>query len=428
MSTHSMTPLSPDEALHAFMDGELDLAEEQRLFDELAANPDLRTEMKDVLSLRTAVLHDLVAPPAAAEFGVLSAVGLPVGAGAAALSGTAAATTGVVGASAAATTAGGVSAIATTLYAVGSLVAGFVLAWLLFSGGGSGIGTGNTPPPVASGTAGDPQLNVSMQMPVDTVYEVRIVKVRHVAVPGPLRTSDPAINAIVQMESPIPAPQHQPVPSEHEMEDAEAATMITTAAAAPHEYHTFATPYGNAQAVTANKPGYLSPSATPYNGYLRLRSLASGLHSDEPTPLAVQEAVLPNSAFAFIYPINYHHRVGIEMGTESFRQEFTTIDVDGREQQVLQTPVLFWMGGTYEVVSADFDFLDGLAWFGTASAGYAYSQGPVGRLTTGFTYSPVGPLRFSVGLDMSALAYQHQTNWFMSNKWGISYGISFDVP
>ena len=90
-----MNPLTPDEALYAFMDGELELPDEQRLFDALAGNPELRTEMKDILSIRGAVHRDQLFPSPAVETGILAAAGLAplasaggIGAGAAAVAAT----------------------------------------------------------------------------------------------------------------------------------------------------------------------------------------------------------------------------------------------------------------------------------------------------------------------------------------------------
>ncbi|MBK9247433.1 MAG: hypothetical protein IPM69_04805 [Ignavibacteria bacterium] len=63
--------------LHAFLDGELDQAHEKALFDELASSNDLRSEMKDLLTLRSAVQHDVEAfsPPYAATNNVFSTLG-----------------------------------------------------------------------------------------------------------------------------------------------------------------------------------------------------------------------------------------------------------------------------------------------------------------------------------------------------------------
>jgi hypothetical protein len=408
MSDQHLTPLPPDEALHAFMDGELEHAEEQRLFDELAANPELRSEMKDVLSIRGAVLHDLIAPPAAAETGMFSALGWQ-GAGAGAVVATA--TTG----------AGGFSGLGTSLFTLFSFAGGFILAWLLFRGVSDTTATNTTA--VADGaTQGTPApMQVYVTTPVDTVYAVRVVRVRE-AVPQqvPLTTSDrsPSSTEVTTNAAPL-ATEDRP----------EADALISTTSTVPAFSTTSSAFVGNiGRDAKANKPGYLSPTASPYRAYVRMRSLASGLHADEPTPQSVQDAIIANGAAAVLWPINYHHRVGVEMGNESFRQEFTTVDPDGRTRAVLQTPVLYWMGGTYEYFSSDFSFLDGLSVFGTSSIGYAYSQGMVGRASVGLAYNPIGPLRFTVGLDASVLAYQHQTNWFSSNKWGMTYGISFDVP
>ena len=113
------------------------------------------------------------------------------------------------------------------------------------------------------------------------------------------------------------------------------------------------------------------------------------------------------------------------MGTESFRQQYTGVE-EGRGVTYLQTPVLYWVGGTYQYTGPEF-ILPGLAPFVDATLGFAVTQGPVGRTTAGLAYQPWGPLRFTVGLDASAMGYQHNAEWFASTKWGLSYGLSIDL-
>ena len=169
-----MTPLKPDEALAAFMDGELDLTQEQSLFDELASSGDLRQEMKDTLSMREAVHKDLVAPPADSEPALMAAVGLGSGAAAGAAGGAAAGT--VAGASGAA----GTSGLASLAYTGAGLFAGFVIAFMLYWNGGD---QNNMATASDGGDATTNQMNQGIAgeapptslVPADTVYSVKYV-------------------------------------------------------------------------------------------------------------------------------------------------------------------------------------------------------------------------------------------------------------
>ena len=73
---HSLLPLTPEESLYAFIDGELDVDHEQGLFDALACDVSLRREMKDLLTIRSAVYRDVIAPPPSVESRILAGAGL----------------------------------------------------------------------------------------------------------------------------------------------------------------------------------------------------------------------------------------------------------------------------------------------------------------------------------------------------------------
>ncbi len=410
MLNENFSAFTPDEALHAFMDCELDVSQEQQLFDELAANPELRREMKDVLAIRNSLLHDMPSPPDAVELGLLNMIGNGSALG-----------------SASAHTASAVSAssrivgLMPVLYSLGGAIAGFAVAFFLFwdqnnTATPGNIGASYQPGPSEQSLPTQQPLNVVLQAPTDTIYSVRVVRL-----PASPVTTVPQEGALDQLSN-----THSSVTSNETTHSSADRLLLPT-----RENHLQAV---NSMALrssgvplSAKHAGYLAQPNDLGGGTLRLRSLASGLPANEPTPESVQSAVLPNTSFAFILPLNQHNRVGVEMGTESFRQQFSMVDDDGRKQNVLQTPVLFWIGGTYEYIGQDF-WIPGLTPYGSATLGYAYSQGPVVRGTVGLSYNPVGPLRFILGLDASALAYQHQSQWFTSNKWGLSYGLSFDIP
>lgn len=419
MTNDPLLPLSPDEALYAFMDGELATSEEQQLFNELASNKDLRTELKDILSIRNAVLHDLVSPPAAAETGLIGALGFQ-GAGVGVVGGGLAAASG-----ASVTGMGGWSVVSSVLFSSSCLLAGVAVAWWLF-----GFSVHNKTPlnvasstsaPAVLGIAGEPSLRTTIVAPTDTVHDVRYVN-RYRSTP----TVAP-VEQTPQLKSDIAETSLQPMP-----------ITSTNDVPAPNNSNNALDQISSANTIHINLEDYSTPTVPPKAALLtaglqsppvsvRLRTLASGLRSSESVPTSVQNSLIPNTAFALLFPLNANHKVGVELGTESFRQEFSSTTSDNRQLMILQTPVLFWMGGTYEFSGDDFTVLGGISPYAIATLGYAYSQGPVGRATVGLSYKPVGPLRFSVGLDAAILGYNHQSNWFTTRKWGISYGLSIDL-
>ena len=404
MSDMNFSPLNPDEALHAFMDGELEITEEQQLFNELAASPELRTEMKDALSIRAAVHKDLLAPPATSESSLLDAVGLGAGAGAAG-----------AGAAVVAATSTGIRALIAT--GAFSLVAGFLIAWFLLPReGGSDTSAVAGYSTQQKQTQQQTQTPTQQQLPaapvrVDTVFAVRYVNKPVVIREVQQVEVEPTTSNTTSTPTPI-----QNTESEESIASMNATPLIPVANQ----------PTAQAERWDVRTPMFESPAAIPPPVTMRVRTLASGLNADQPTPNSVQDAILPNTALALLYPLADNHRLGVELGTESFYQHFTGME-GNREVMISQTPVLFWMGATYQWTPVDFGFLPGLSAFVEATAGMAFKQGPIGRGAIGLAYQPFGPLRFTAGFDASALIYSYQGTSFTSSKWGFTYGLSFDL-
>jgi hypothetical protein len=122
-----------------------------------------------------------------------------------------------------------------------------------------------------------------------------------------------------------------------------------------------------------------------------------------------------------MYQVNEHHAVGAELGHEPFAMVFEG-DRNGQTLQYDQNPTTMWVGPTYRYTGSPFGEIP-LAPYGQATA--AFSQyGPVGRLSAGLQYSPVGPLTFLLGLEGSALAYRYQDNLYVSPNVGLTYGMA----
>ncbi len=72
-----MNNQNTSDLLHAFLDGELEQAHEQPLFQELASSGELRNEMRELLAMRSAVQQDIEAftPPPMATSNIFSTLG-----------------------------------------------------------------------------------------------------------------------------------------------------------------------------------------------------------------------------------------------------------------------------------------------------------------------------------------------------------------
>lgn len=392
------------------MDGELELSDEQRLFDSLAQTPELRTEMKDILSIRNAVHRDVLFPSPAAETGILAAAGFAGAAGTAATSATVAA----------AGTSGWLASFAPILYTLAGSVVGGVVVYMLMLG---------NPQPTSNwaattehnGTGG----NVTAGAPISTEPTATVpVRVDTVFVRTNASPRAMASRKSETTESPVDHTRTSTTETESTLNTTIEPTPRHDMASLPSLTSTQQTTLGTDAAVPA---AYFTAAATqrlPVS--LRLRSLASGIPSNEIPPTDLQNALLPNAAFALTMPLGTEHRLGIEMGSESFRQNFNGMLAD-RPVEYYQVPVLFWMGANYQYSPTEFSILEGLRPFAEITAGMAFAQGPLARGSIGLQYQPSGPIRFSIGIDGAALMYQFQNRWFNSTKWGITYGISIDM-
>lgn len=382
MNEFPLTPLQPDEALYAFLDGELEQHHEQPLFDELAAQPELRTEMKDLLAIRNAVHRDAVFPPPQTDMGLAP---IPLAAAAGVASSTS-------------------SAWPAVISGIGGVIVGAVAVAVLMSGG-------NQPPSVAAnGIAGQTAPAPERVVVIDTVVVTRRVTAPQMptATPPPPATDVVASEPSTDASAPAPAI------------DAEQAVIASV------QPLSAVTRIASASEQTFQTASTIAQPAAPLPVRLGFRSLASGLSTNEAQPNSVQSALLPNTAFSLTIPLADDHRFGIEMGSESFRQAFSGFD-GYRTAEWLQTPVLFWLGATYIFEPMSLEVLPGLRPFGNASVGTVFAQGPIARGTVGLAYQPIGPIRFTVGVDAAALMYSFQGSWFTSTKLGLSYGLTIDM-
>lgn len=420
---HDMTPLQPDEALYAFLDGELDVADEQRLFDALANNTELRSEMKDMLAIRNAVHRDVAVPSPVLEGSLLSAAGF---------------STVTTGASTVASS--GTSTFwptaAAAMFAVATILGSMLLVSQHSEPSVVAV-AGDRPSPPATIRVDTVERNftpVTTRPNTDT--DLREQLARSDRQRAELTRALSAAEATIQLLTDdrqattqhIAALQAENVSLREENEALAGRLAARDRVILPTNATDIRSnaSLGTLREQTSARAQALSTAQTSLPVTLRLRSLASGLPSGQTIPSNVTEAILPNTSVAFMVPLAEGHALGLEMGSETFRQRYSGI-VGNRTVEYSQTPVLFWMGATYHLSPFEIDVVDGLRPFLDLTAAYAYSQGPLGRASLGLRYQPAGPIAFSLGFDAAALGFQHQNTWFSSTKFGMTYGISVDL-
>lgn len=130
-----------------------------------------------------------------------------------------------------------------------------------------------------------------------------------------------------------------------------------------------------------------------------------------------------------MYKLDRNHGLGLEIGREQFPQKFREIK-NGGGGYTTQNPMIFWAGGAYRYT------LDGLgqniglpsyliiAPYGQIFAGYT-SIGPLLRGQVGLQVRYYG-FSVSVSLNNSYLRYRVGDDSYGSDKFGISYGLSYN--
>ncbi len=406
---HSLLPLTPEESLYAFMDGELDVDHEQGLFDALAGDVSLRREMKDLLTIRSAVHRDVIAPPPTVESRILAGAGLlsagSTVAGTAAASATStAAATAVVG-----------SRFPWSHLGVGlsGMVAGIILAMFLFDSGSDATQPvsrasitapstpTDTPPEKPQVTRTPPAAQQASAPTIVYIYRDR---------PVDAATTTSADGPVLIQTAPENA------------DDVTESTMIERAEPRPIQLG-MTSAYTPMPAASVIRDQHPSPLA---DVHVRMRALPSGVNNTEPMPASIRQTLMANQAFGVSIPIDSRQRIGLEVANESFTQVFGGT-VDERSVTYTQIPTLFWLGATYAVRPFDSFVLPGLQPFAEIMVGSVIDQGPITHGTIGLVYRPAGPIAVTAGINGSAMFYRHASNWYTSTKWGLTYGIMVDL-
>ena len=140
-----------------------------------------------------------------------------------------------------------------------------------------------------------------------------------------------------------------------------------------------------------------------------------------PTDVPPETEWYSDLGLGVLYQVDKHNTIGLEFGNETYPMVFEG-DRNGQTLLYEQNPSTMWAGLTYRYTGNIFGAMP-IAPFGQVVLGGG-KYGPVGRLAAGFQYAPSGNLSFLLGVESSALAYRHQSNWYLSPKIGLTYGMS----
>jgi hypothetical protein len=137
-------------------------------------------------------------------------------------------------------------------------------------------------------------------------------------------------------------------------------------------------------------------------------------------------AELSNLIFGLYFLTPYEDTyIGVEGGREPFSQQFYNVDPDGHKYLYEQRPNIWWGGAGMVAEFGDkINALFGARPYAKLFLG-ASELGPLGKISTGFNWkSSAWGLGAFLGVEGSMLGYQNQGAWYTSQKLGLTYGMS----
>ena len=410
------------EQIHQLLDGELDSIHESALYAELAVNDDLREEMRDQVTLKNAVNNDRMAlvPPAALTNSVFSGLGFAAP---------------LAGASAGAVSSG---MFMQWFSRLGIPILGAIAAAGITFGITSDSKPTSTVPASAQSqpvdaeqvtfeaivgetpaiTSASPR---NIKRPTDPNYEATLAfyKQETVRLTSQLAASQARINELeAQRLLAISEPQ---VVQSNEANMVARQNMFQTPFAHPiqltNSYNI--TRQQDLQRVSTGVGplNYYQAKYPAWNAQLRGFSLTSAVQTD----VNPERSWYSDLGVSVLYQVDEHNALGGELGNESYPMVFEG-DHNGQIVRYDQNPSTMWAGVTYRYTGNKFSNLP-IAPYGQALLGGS-TYGPIGRMSAGLQYTPLGPLTFILGLEGSALIYRHQDNFHVSPKLGFTYGMA----
>lgn len=370
--------------LHAFMDGELGSPQEEALFQKLSSDPSLRAEMQDHLAIRKAVQHDIEAytPPASATAAIFTTLGFTIP------------SSSVTAAAAAATAAaGGGSMLRSMWFSAASsalAVATAVLLYLQF--------------PVAFDAIGTVVERV-VSSPSDIVVVEETAPLADLTVTTQRSSAPAAAPSATSTVATAPVVQEREVT----LRDMQLLAAALSEQEAPGR-------------VRGGQVYFYDLLPTPDGVTFHARNVA--LRSDPaPSVVSQSEPWFRNVNLGLMYALDDHHAVGIEAGRESFSQHFNGLE-NGMGVRYEQNPLAYWATAVYQFTGEP--LLPHVHPFIQLQAGGAFEIGGLGRATLGIKFRPFDRIAVIAGAEGSLMVYRFQSNWFSTNKVGMTYGLSYE--
>lgn len=392
--------------ISAYLDGELDVTNDEPLFSALATNPELRTEMREHLSIRSAVRSDVEAftPPVGAAQTIFTSVGLDFPA----------------------TPAPEKRKTLGLLWPRFWRPAAAALVLSVLTGSAVGIWYENKLDSILAAAVNQPEnrsVVVLQSAPnSDGVLPAMSAAQQTTSVRTTTVQRRPASDyPPVAMDNSVPTTAAAPT-TENTSSSSEMTQPVSEATTAEVQQNptiasaTIAPP--DARNVRGSKfePVELYPQF-----WMQVRG-ASTIKSASPLPVS-GTSLIDNLAVSAGYKLSSAFSIGIEGGRECYPLEYSGMSEGVRLNYRQYAPIVF--GGVMAQLSLSplRDMAD-ISPFLTVSGG-GTEIGPYLHGSLGLTYPLSEQLSFMVGGDVSAVFYDFQQQSFQSWKSGLTYGLLF---
>jgi hypothetical protein len=398
------------ELLHDFVDGTTDANQEQSLFMALASHDELRTDLKQLLAIKSAVQNDSKAfvPPVESTLALFSTLGF-----AAPIMPTSLPKAGI--APRAAQFFGNSSKAILTGLVMSSLTAVVMFLWMNnHTENHNGNFAEKTPiasSAIAGISASTTQNTFTQTTKTITLPPKEIIKYVYIT-DHEKQESSKAIQAETSITSSVETDEQLSSPilyANYQSSNSSQNRVANGTRWKQVEY----------DAEQLPSPIDMPSPSTPSRWTLELRRIDT--RSSVAPTFFTSTPILNNLAITALYSLNSEFSAGIEIAEEQSFQRFTGKDNAGRTLLYEQNPVLPSVAATIRYTPIEWGKFQPII---QASVG-GTEVGAFGRGLVGVQYYPETFLSFMFGAEANILRYSHQNTAFTSSKYGLSYGVSF---
>jgi hypothetical protein len=455
---------SSSDLLYLFLDGRISATERMALFNALAADPELQSEMEDALVIRSVVARERAAatPPPELTAALFSKAGIAlptaaanVAAGATAGAATGALTNGIVSEIAQSTVSTGSSYLLPGILggAAISLAAG-IFSWFMLSNNSSKMQqmeiTSRDQQSQIRNLSALLDQNMQEKNRIYTMLEQEKGQFRQTVqklnqeLTSALRAEQNMRyeqkeqlanslqqNSIYSPENPVAMP---PVSAHAPIAEAIQQSAHSPVIAAQHDQST-AAPQDNSigkpaadlqqyRSMIPSKPMQTvqAPTIVPAedptgNVTVQLRSI-NGLKLFPGRNAVMPSDILFNNLSASImYSYDRNQSIGAEFGQETF----PIYDV-ATTGDLIPKSTIVWAGLSYRYQMESQSWLMDLKpWSSIVAGGSKY--GPVGRIAAGVQWQPQPRFAFTAGIEASGLLFRYRNAWNNGSKISLTYGV-----